>query len=125
MPQYNCQFCGSPLTVDNYHAVTNQYNNRERHHDKGAGEGGAAAVGGWWCFSGLCRSIKGGEKSGSDIKELALDVSKEGRYERRRTIQFDLDSNYGTSYYINKQAKGQNSSILKPQVLFFCDEIKF
>lgn len=93
-----CEYCGSNLKNSKYDSETNLFK-KEKTSDKS-----------WLCFTKWCSDKSAGD---SDIVEItSADVPKYGQYNRRKTIQFDLDSNSNSNATNKTSAKGRQS-ILK------------
>ncbi|KAG5898662.1 hypothetical protein JTB14_005421 [Gonioctena quinquepunctata] len=94
-----CRRCGSVIIADNekrYSSTSNLYEKETSSR--------------WWCFFGSCGKER---RDVSEAFEIATseNVPKNGIYERRRTIQFDLE-NHGGGSSAGKILK-RPSSILK------------
>lgn len=113
----NCQYCGSSIRLNNSE-TTNKKTNEEVISDNNT----SSSSSGWLCFGGWCDNSTSKKIVKKEIVAHNYELPNNGLYQRRRTIQFDLESN-GNG--VNKSSKMQSSSILKMKVFLYEEFLLF
>lgn len=95
-----CEYCGNNLKNSKYDSETNLFK-KDKTNDNS-----------WLCFPKWCSDKSAGDSETIEI--TSTDVPKYGQYNRRKTIQFDLDTNSSSNSATNKTSAKGRQSILKP-----------